>query len=77
MLVKIKYVYYIKCVYGMFLQIPTAASDLDPESVKSHLQQKDSRIFAFYEENGTLTEKWRRALVTTASISVLKKRDCK
>lgn len=60
-----------KCVYGMFLQIPNAASsDLDPDSMKQHLQEKDLRIFAFYDENGTLTEKWRRTLVT-AVISYL------
>lgn len=58
----------------MFLQISTAASDLDPESVKGHLQQKDPRIFAFYEENGTLTEKWRRALVTTAVSFLVEKK---
>ncbi|CAK6974576.1 uncharacterized protein LOC115577920 isoform X1 [Scomber scombrus] len=49
------------CPYRL-MKISTAANDLDPENVKSHLQQKDPRILAFYEENGTLTEKCRRAL---------------
>lgn len=51
-----------------------SASDLDCEQVKNYLQQKDPRMLAFYEEHGTLTEKWRRALVTTTISYLVEKK---
>ncbi|XP_063052380.1 uncharacterized protein LOC134467739 [Engraulis encrasicolus] len=51
-----------------------SACELDCEAVKNFLQTKDPRILAFYEEHGTLTEKWRRVLVTTTISYLVEKK---
>lgn len=58
----------------LLFQVSQSASDLASENVKNYLQQKDPRIVSFYEEHGTLTEKWRRALVTTAVSYLVEKK---